>query len=67
MENMSEKAKEELAIQLKTYAEAIWEHSVVRTWRELEGIAADIYAESKTMPTYSIISKFFIQNLNKYS
>lgn len=45
---------------------AIWEYSVVKTWRELEGIAADIYAESKTMPTHSIISKFLEDNyINK--
>ena len=45
---------------------ALWEYGVVKTWRELEGIAADIYSESKTMPTYSIISKFLEDNyINK--
>lgn len=45
---------------------AIWEYSVVKTWRELEGIAADIYTESKAMPTNSIISKFLQDNyINK--
>lgn len=45
---------------------AIWEYSVVKTWRELEGVAADIYTESKVMPTSSIISDFLKDNyINK--
>lgn len=45
---------------------AIWEYSVVKTWRELEGVAADIYTESKAMSTSSIISIFLQDNyINK--
>lgn len=38
------------------------EYSVVKTWRDLEGIAADLYTESKVMPTHSIISRLLEDN-----
>ena len=41
---------------------AIWEYSVLKTWRELEGVAADIYTESRGISTGSIISKFLQDN-----
>lgn len=45
---------------------ALWEYSVVKTWRELEGIAADIYMDSKSTTTSSILSKFSQDNyINK--
>lgn len=40
----------------------ILEYSVVTTWREVEGIAEDIYSESKVMSTHSIISRFLEDN-----
>lgn len=41
---------------------ALLEYSVVKTWRELEGVAADIYMDSKAITTSSILSKFLQDN-----
>lgn len=38
------------------------EYSVVKTWRELEGVAADISMDSKAITTSSILSKFSQDN-----
>lgn len=34
------------------------EYQVVKTWRDIEGIAADIYSDEKWRPYHSIIEKF---------
>lgn len=34
------------------------EYQVVKTWREIEGIAADIYSDEKLRPSHSIIARF---------
>lgn len=36
----------------------ILEYSIVKTWREIEGVASDLYSDKKLLPTISIISLF---------
>lgn len=48
------------------YNRAIWEYSVVKTWRTLEGIAADIYGDAEKRPINSIINILLADNyINK--
>lgn len=44
---------------LKEDNRAILEYNVVKSWREIEGIATDLYSETKVIPAYSIIDAFF--------
>lgn len=46
------------AYKMKEDDRAVLEYNVIRLWRELEGIASDLYIETKSVTIYSLIDRF---------